>query len=224
MPWILNDELCLSCIWFQLYRRFCIQHNDEVWLSGIWFLLHRYLCIQHQRWSVPSWHLISSAPFFMQSTSTINCAFLAFDFFWTVIYASNINDELCLSGIWFQLHHYDELCTSGIWFLLHCHLCIQHQRWINCAFHFCYTVFYAALNVNDKLCLFAIWLPFCFRLTSKINAPYEQSLSKTYQKASKKGSAEIVPSLLSRRSPSFWASHSGQTGLGSLLIILTRRR
>ena len=52
----------------------------------------------------------------------------------------------------------------------------------------------------------------------------EQSLSKTDQRASKRGSAEIVWSLLSRRRR-FWASHSGQTGWGSARVIfLTRRR
>ena len=45
--------------------------------------------------------------------------------------------------------------------------------------------------------------------------PCEQSVSKTQQKASKRGSAEIVSSLVSRCSPSFWASYSGQTGLES---------
>ena len=53
----------------------------------------------------------------------------------------------------------------------------------------------------------------------------EQSLSKTHQRATKKSSAEIVSSPLSRHSPSFWASHSGQTGLSSpRIIFLTRRR
>ena len=55
--------------------------------------------------------------------------------------------------------------------------------------------------------------------------PCEQSLSKTHQRACKRGSAEIVPRLLSHRSPSFWASHVGQTGFGSSgIIFLTRRR
>ena len=52
--------------------------------------------------------------------------------------------------------------------------------------------------------------------------PCEQSLSKIHHRASKRGSAEIVSSLLRRCSPSFWA---GQTGLVSALIVfLTRGR
>ena len=54
--------------------------------------------------------------------------------------------------------------------------------------------------------------------------PCEQSLSKTHQRASERGSAEIVSSLLSRRSPSFWASHSGHTGLSSALRIFDKTR
>ena len=49
-------------------------------------------------------------------------------------------------------------------------------------------------------------------VTSEQHRFCEQSLSKSHQKASTRDSAEIVSSLLSRRSPSFWASHSGQTG------------
>ena len=56
-------------------------------------------------------------------------------------------------------------------------------------------------------------------------APCEQSLSKTHQRARKGGSAENVSSLLGRSSPTFWAIHSGETGLGKARIIfLTRRR
>ena len=36
--------------------------------------------------------------------------------------------------------------------------------------------------------------------------------------------AENVSSLLSHHSPSFWASHSGQTGLSSMCIIFPTRR
>ena len=50
-------------------------------------------------------------------------------------------------------------------------------------------------------------------LKSNKIAPCEQSLSKTHQRPKKRG-------------PSFWASHSGQTGLGSarIRLFLTRRR
>ena len=62
-------------------------------------------------------------------------------------------------------------------------------------------------------------------LSMRFLAPCEQILSKTRQRAKKKGSAINVSSLLSRRSPSFWASHSSQTGLGNARIIfLTTRK
>lgn len=51
-------------------------------------------------------------------------------------------------------------------------------------------------------------------------APCEQSLPKTHQRASKRCSAEIA---LSRCSPSFWASHFGQTGLGSAHTVFLAR-
>ena len=50
----------------------------------------------------------------------------------------------------------------------------------------------------------------------------EQSPSKTHQRVSKRGSVEIVSSLLSHHSPSFWAGHSAQTGLGS--VRMTRQK
>ena len=40
----------------------------------------------------------------------------------------------------------------------------------------------------------------------------------------KQSSAENASSLLSCRSPSFWTSHSGQTGLGNARIIFLIRR
>lgn len=42
-------------------------------------------------------------------------------------------------------------------------------------------------------------------------------------RVSKRGSAEIMSSLSSHRSPRFWASHSGQTGLGSVRIIFLKK-
>ena len=60
---------------------------------------------------------------------------------------------------------------------------------------------------------------------SSTRHPVSRASLKIHQRASKKGSAEIVSSLLSCRSPSFCASHSGQTGLGSAhIIFLTKRR
>ena len=67
----------------------------------------------------------------------------------------------------------------------------------------------------SMVCSFSIYIYFnCSSSNS------EQSLSKTHQRASKRGSAEIVSSLLSHRSPSFWANNSSQTGLGSTRIII----
>ena len=89
------------------------------------------------------------------------------------------------------------------------------------------------MGVNSGSCLER---KFCRMLvTSRCNLKFghfldkstvcEQNLPKTRQRASKRGSVKIISSLLSRRSPSFWASHSRQTGLGSARIIfLTGQR
>lgn len=59
-----------------------------------------------------------------------------------------------------------------------------------------------------------------------LTSPCKQSLSKTDLRTRKTGlgSAEMVSSLLSCCSPSFWAGHPRQTGLGSLRIIFLSRQ
>ena len=104
---------------------------------------------------MPSWYLISAAPSHVYSTSRIDCAFLAFDFYSApkhVYAASTIDCTFLAFDIWrtepciFNVN--DRLCFHGICFLLHCSMYIHYQRnnvifisvtcswfcWITCTF------------------------------------------------------------------------------------------
>ena len=55
-------------------------------------------------------------------------------------------------------------------------------------------------NTLNAIVFTVVWL-FIFILYSTLHKPCEQSLSKTHQRASRRGFAEIVSSLLSRAAP-----------------------
>ena len=80
-------------------------------------------------------------------------------------------------------------------------------------------------KTTPLILLFQVYSEVDTRISAYAVKNITQRVSKTHQRESKRGTADIVSSLSIRCSPSLWASHSGQTSLGSArIIILTRQR
>ena len=81
----IKDRLCLPGISFRL-QRIIVLHHLRIDCTFVAFVIFRTRKIarHYQRWTLPSWHSISSPLLNCSSSSRIYCSFLAVVIFWNL--------------------------------------------------------------------------------------------------------------------------------------------